>query len=51
LSEQEKRTDEETAEEPRADTIDDLDVPQRQQEELAGGIKQTTTTDDIGEGP
>ena len=48
MSEHEQRTDEETAE--RADTVEDLDVPEGQQLDIAGGIKQSVAQDDVGEG-
>jgi hypothetical protein len=50
LSDHDKRTVEETAEE-RVDTVEDLDVPEGEQGNVAGGIKQTVVQDDVGEGP
>jgi hypothetical protein len=49
LSEHDKRPDEEAMEE-RLDTVEDLDVPEGEQGDVAGGIKQTVVRDDVGEG-
>jgi hypothetical protein len=48
MSDHERHTDEETAE--RADTVEDLDVPEGQQADVAGGVKQSVAQDDVGEG-
>ena len=48
MSDQEQHTSDETAE--RVDTVEDLDVPEGQQADVAGGIKQSVAQDDVGEG-
>jgi hypothetical protein len=40
MEEHEHRSEEEVAEEPAADVVEDLEVPEGQQAEIEGGVKQ-----------